>query len=223
MRHALEAFSITALASLVLSTSAYAQQDAEESARRSEARELTQGAQIHYNLGRFEQALEGYTAAYELFPHPAFLFNLGQCHRELRSYERAVFFFEGYLRELPEADNRELVQELLAESRQGLEQKRAEEERRLEEQQREAEAQRQHEQNEAQRQEAEAEAAAAAIDVDQVDDAVQRRPIHRQWWFWTVIGVVVIGAATGGILAGVLSEDPEQVPPGGSLGTVDWR
>ena len=39
---------------------------------------------MHYNLGRFDEALEEFSAAYEALALPAFLFNLGQCHRHRR-------------------------------------------------------------------------------------------------------------------------------------------
>src|SRR6185503_12674691 len=59
--------------------------------------------------------------AYELYPAPAFLFNIGQCHKNLKNYERAIFFFEGYLREEKNPDKRALAEALLAESKAGLE------------------------------------------------------------------------------------------------------
>ena len=84
---------------------------------RAQAKAEVQKGQLDYQLGRFEQALEEYSHAYELFPAPALLFNLGQCHRNLKNYERAIFFFEGYLREQTkiEADQRALTEDLIAE------------------------------------------------------------------------------------------------------------
>jgi hypothetical protein len=32
---------------------------------------------------------------------------------------------------------------------------------------------------------------------------------YRTWWFWTVVGVVVAGAVTGGVLAGTAGGDPD--------------
>ena len=74
--------------------------------------------QLDYKLARFEDALQDYSRAYELYPAPALLFNLGQCHRNLKNYERAIFFFEGYLREQPkiDPDQRALTEDLIAES-----------------------------------------------------------------------------------------------------------
>src|SRR5215475_11209448 len=51
------------------------------------ARTHVETADREYKLGRFEQALAEYAAAYELYPVPALLFNIGQCHRYLRHFE----------------------------------------------------------------------------------------------------------------------------------------
>lgn len=66
-----------------------------------------------YNLGYFGRALKDAEAAYRLDPLPALLFNLGQCHRALKHWERAEFFYRSYLRNNPGAKNKELVHELI--------------------------------------------------------------------------------------------------------------
>ena len=90
-----------------------------------EAKKLTAKASIEYDVGHFDQALELYTKAYERYPKPALLFDIGQCHRQLGHHERAVFFFQGYLRGQPEAANREMVEKFIAESQQKLDAQRA--------------------------------------------------------------------------------------------------
>jgi tetratricopeptide (TPR) repeat protein len=90
-----------------------------------EARELTSRATVEYDVGHFDQALELYTRAYERYPKPALLFDIGQCHRQLGHYERAIFFYQGYLRGQPEAPNRPLVEKFLADSQQQLDAQRA--------------------------------------------------------------------------------------------------
>jgi tetratricopeptide (TPR) repeat protein len=85
-----------------------------------EAKRLTSKASIEYDVGHFDQALELYTHAYEVFPKPALLFDIGQCHRLLGHHERAVFFFQGYLRGQPSAANRALVEKLIADSQHQL-------------------------------------------------------------------------------------------------------
>ena len=68
----------------------------------------------HYRLGQFEQALEAYSRAYRQFPRPAFLFNIGQCHRNLEDWQKAIFFFRGYLNESPGTPDRPQVEALIA-------------------------------------------------------------------------------------------------------------
>ena len=90
---------------------------AQSASDKSAAQEAFKKGQIQYNLGRFEKALEHFSTAYETMPHGAFLFNIGQCHRHLGNHEKAIFFFEGYLRNLPNAPNRSDVEDLISEHR----------------------------------------------------------------------------------------------------------
>lgn len=82
-----------------------------------EARTLYVEAKNAYDGGRFDDALAGFQAAFAKKPLPGFLFNLGQCERQLGHHQRAIFFFERYLDEKPDAANRATVEELIAESR----------------------------------------------------------------------------------------------------------
>jgi hypothetical protein len=44
------------------------------------------------------------------------------------------------------------------------------------------------------------------------------RPLYRQWWLWTTVGVVVAGVAVG-LGVGLSPRDP----PSASLGAISWR
>lgn len=71
---------------------------------------LYQRGLTSYNVGEFEAAISAFTAAYHEHPAPAYLFNIAQCHRKLQNCDRAVFFYERFLDEKPEAANaREVV------------------------------------------------------------------------------------------------------------------
>ena len=72
-------------------------------------------AETKFNLGRFEEAAVDYQAAYEAEPLPAFLFNIGQCHRNLGNYERAPFYFRRYLELDPRSPNRPDAERLIVE------------------------------------------------------------------------------------------------------------
>jgi tetratricopeptide (TPR) repeat protein len=84
------------------------------------AKALTRQAEIDYKLGRFEISLAEYTSAYQSYPAPALLLDIGQCHRMLKEYERALFSYKGYLRDAPDAKNRPVVEGLIAEMEQSL-------------------------------------------------------------------------------------------------------
>jgi tetratricopeptide (TPR) repeat protein len=78
-------------------------------------RVLFEQAEAKFNLGRFEEALVDYQGAYQVEPLPAFLFNVGQCYRNLGHYERAQFFFRRYIALDPRSPNRSTAERLIAE------------------------------------------------------------------------------------------------------------
>jgi tetratricopeptide (TPR) repeat protein len=195
---------------------------------KQKAREHFLEAEAHYKLGRFGEALEEYSRAYEAAPLPAFLFNIGQCHRQMGNHERAIFFYKGYLRERPEARNKAVVEKLIQQCNQELERLEAEaraeaqrkeqlrleqEERRLEEEKRKA--------KEREQQLAMERARIAALTAKPPPPPPAPTPIYREWWFWTIVGGAAVVIAGGTALA--LSSSDTTVYPSGSLGTVDLR
>src|SRR5688572_8188229 len=87
---------------------------ADDAATRAARHHFQKGEKL-FALGRFDEALDQYEQAFEARPLPAFLFNIGQCHRNLGNFEQAIFSFRKYLRQLPDADNREAVEALIDE------------------------------------------------------------------------------------------------------------
>jgi tetratricopeptide (TPR) repeat protein len=65
--------------------------------------------QSHYNLNEFPEALVDFKEAYRLFPDAVFLYNLGQCERQLGHNEEAIRFYRNFLRAQPKAPNRQDV------------------------------------------------------------------------------------------------------------------
>jgi len=108
MRRAI-AFSIAGL--LLLGTAARAQADEDEATQR--AKELFKNAEVHFSVGEFSKALALYKEAFKTKPLPAFLFNIGQCHRNMGQCDKALFFFKQYLVRTPEAPNRADVEKLI--------------------------------------------------------------------------------------------------------------
>lgn len=206
-------------------------------ADKQQAVPLVQQADKDYKLGRFAEALDGYTRAYELFPAPALLFNIGQCHRNLGQHERAVFFFRGFLRDNPSSPNRAVVEELIKESEAALERERiaaeqkAAEERRLAEEaaRRQAEERARREAEERERREAAEAERARLAEQRRVEEArlraaeeqrrIDENRIYKKWWFWTAVG----GALAVGGTAYYFSGDTTVVQPAGSLGGLDRR
>jgi hypothetical protein len=198
---------------------------------RDQARGEFDKAQIQYKIGHFQEALEGYARAYQLFPAPAFLFNIGQCHKNLKNYERAIFFFEGYLREENKPDKRALAEELLAESRAALDKQMARAS--IEPAAGAGAGARPPVAGAAAGMSGAAPRAPAILapaavapapvlltGAQQNPGAIPARPA-RSWWPWAVAGGVV-AAAVGGYLYWS-SGSSTMVPPTTSLGTVDRR
>jgi tetratricopeptide (TPR) repeat protein len=195
--------------------------------------------QVQYRVGHFQEALEAYTRAYELFPAPALLFNIGQCHKNLQNHERAIFFFEGYLHDEANPARRALAQELLAESRAELE-RAAVSARAAKEKDKENEPNANRSTPLAKRSGSRSattpppltpEAAAASDGAPAPLLGAGRQasapsdeatPVTRTWWFWTAVGVAAIGVASGVIYASS-GGGTTRVPPSSSLGTLDRR
>ncbi|HUH03110.1 MAG TPA: tetratricopeptide repeat protein [Kofleriaceae bacterium] len=79
------------------------------------AKKLFYQGQKLFDLRRFEQALEKYEAAFEAKAIPDFLFNIGQCHRNLDNFDEAIFSFRRFLQLEPETPRREQIEALIAE------------------------------------------------------------------------------------------------------------
>jgi tetratricopeptide (TPR) repeat protein len=80
-----------------------------------EAQRLAHQSTLEYDVGNFQAALEDVKRAYLLDPRPGLLYNLGQCHRALKHWDQAEFFYRNYLHRSPTAPNRVGVQQLIAE------------------------------------------------------------------------------------------------------------
>ena len=85
---------------------------ADDPATRSARRHFERGEKL-FALGKFDVALDEYQTAFDAKPLPAFLYNIGQCYRNLGDYDQAIFSFKKYLKLSPEAENREAVERLI--------------------------------------------------------------------------------------------------------------
>jgi tetratricopeptide (TPR) repeat protein len=202
---------------------------AADSRNKDEARAEFDQAETHYKLGRFQEALDAYTRAYEIYPAPALLFDIGQCHRNLKNYERAIFFFEGYLRDETNPARRTLAEELIAESKAEIERQRA------------AAAipppissdvatalapgpagSQTGQPGATPPPELSRPAASPTPALLEARPAPEppQRPVTRRWWFWAGVGAVTVAA---GAFAYYESGHTIDVLPGGTVGTLDRR
>lgn len=150
-----------------------------------------------FALGKFEEALAEYEAAFNAQSLPEFLFNIGQCHRNLKDYEAAIFSFKKYLRLKPDAANRRAVEKLIEQLEAKIEEEKAvrppapEDEGRV--------------------------PLVPPEEESRPPPPKESRPFYSKWWFWT--GVVVVGAGAG---AAVLLWPAGGDVPGSDLGNIDF-
>jgi tetratricopeptide (TPR) repeat protein len=192
---------------------------AEDARRRAEAKAEVERAEVQYKLGRFDEALEGYSRAYELVNAPGLLFDIGQCHRNLRSYERAIFFFQEYLREETRPERRALANQLIAESKSELERRRQQAPEPDEGRAPGTTAGTVPSWREPPMAEAPSSDPASSSSVA-TGGSPADVPVTQRWWFWTAVGVGVLAIAVG---AFAIVGSADTVPPAGSVGTLDRR
>ena len=148
---------------------------ANDPAERAAKRHYERGQKL-FNLQRFEEALEQYEKAFDAKPIPDFLFNIGQCQRNLGDYEAAIFSFKRFLKLDPDAPNRDKVERLIEELEEKVEEGQSKkfgfEKKRK-----------------------------PRGDDDDDDDGEEQEPgttaspVYKKWWFWT--GVAVVGVVGG--------------------------
>jgi tetratricopeptide (TPR) repeat protein len=93
---------------------------ADDPATRAAKRHFDRGQKL-FTLGKFDEALDEYQKAYDASPIPDFLYNIGQCHRNLGNYEQAIFSFKRFLQLDPDAPNRDKVEIIIDELEDKLE------------------------------------------------------------------------------------------------------
>jgi tetratricopeptide (TPR) repeat protein len=90
---------VTAL-SIVMSTSAAHAED------KNAARDHWERGTKYYDIGKYDEAIKEFEAAYEAKTDPAFLYNLAQSHRLAGHTNEALKLYRTYLRYVPKAPNR---------------------------------------------------------------------------------------------------------------------
>jgi tetratricopeptide (TPR) repeat protein len=177
----------------------------------SEAQRHYTAGMAHYNLREYKEAIKEFEASYRLAPDPVFLFNLAQCHRLIKHDRDALYFYQAYLRARPEADNRAEVEkriEALKKAVALLPPEPAKPEPAKPEPSEttttgantstgsSAPAQTEHSNT----------VVGSSVSVAAAP-APRATPVYKKWWLWTIVGVVVVGAAVGtGVALGTRSD-----------------
>ncbi len=84
------------------------------------ARELYQEGQKAYDIGDFPKAIELFKQSYDTLPRPLLLFNIAQAHRLIGQPRPALFFYQNYLSQQPDAPNRARVEQWIAEMKEKI-------------------------------------------------------------------------------------------------------
>jgi tetratricopeptide (TPR) repeat protein len=92
-----------------------------------------------FDVGRFDEAAADFSAAYELSGAPEILFNMGTAYRAAKKYDKALISYRAYLRRVPDAPQREIVQQRITELTDKLNQEQQREQREKEEARRQRE------------------------------------------------------------------------------------
>ncbi len=179
-----------------------------------EAKDAFKRALQYYNLGDFKSALDGFKEAYLDYPDSSFLFNIGQCQRQLGMKQEALLSYKAYLREAKAPSNRDDVLALI---------------RNLEQNLRDDEAAR-HGRPEgamipADSTPADARSAtppppaATASSTLTAPPPPPREPVYKKWWLWTAVGVVAAGVGVGlGVgLSSSSTHYPSSTPSDGTI------
>lgn len=166
----------------------------------SAARASYESATRHYNVAEYEEALQDFKDGYRLKPDPAFLYNIGQCHRMLGHVDEALALYKSYLREAPEAKNRGEVERKIDE----LQAQRAAV----------AASPPPTSMELGQAPGSRATTTSPGLDLTASNigsrDLTGSRPVYREWWFWTAAAAVAAGAAIS--IGYFATRDPTKIP-----------
>lgn len=170
---------------------------AEQGTKRAKAQaEFAEGVRL-YALGQVRQALAKFQAAYQALPSPGCRYHIAQCHRKLKEYKQAVFYYKGYLKDNKATPMASLVEGHLKTCRRRL---------------KEAELKRRGILN--------PNLGNNGKGGTGGDKVV---PVYKKWWLWTMVAIGVAAVATGlGVGLGLRdSGGIGEIPT--TLGTVNWK
>jgi tetratricopeptide (TPR) repeat protein len=158
-----------------------------EPERAQQALQHYKDGMAHFQLEEWDRAIAAWEAGFRSEPKPEFLYNIAQAYRLSHRPERALSFYQKYLRMSPDAANRAEVERHIASLQPIVDQQKSA-----------ASA------PPTGAMPASATAPPTATTTTQLTaSAPRRQPVYKKGWFWGVMGGVAIVAA-GAITLGVV-------------------
>ncbi len=99
---------------VVVAGVARAQAPAPVDERAQQAKQHYETGMAHFQLEEWDKAIEEWQAGFRAKPVPQFLYNIAQAYRQSKRPEKALSFYQKYLRMEPEAANRAEVEHHIA-------------------------------------------------------------------------------------------------------------
>jgi tetratricopeptide (TPR) repeat protein len=193
---------------LLLAAPALAQTPGSAEAK-AKAKDHYRSGGSHYDLGEFADALNEFKEAYRLYEEPTFLFNIGQCHRQLGQKEPAIRFFKVYLSKSPNAPNKADVRDMISKLEVALAEERKSQsgkpqgtieppDSHVTEPKPEAKPEPKPEVAPEAKPEPKPEVKPEVKPQPVVVEKAPEKPVYKKWWLWTAVGVVVaVGVGVG--------------------------
>jgi tetratricopeptide (TPR) repeat protein len=182
--------------------------------RVSEAQHRFEAGMANFHLEAYDKAIEEWEAGYRIKPAPQFLYNIAQAYRLSKRPDKALSFYQKYLKLDPDATNRAEIERHIAALTKIVEsQKQAAEQPSTQPMPLQKSESPPPSVNSA----ATATPTATATGADLTVTAPARhKPVYKKAWFWGVVAggaVVVAGAVTLGVLLSRGSSE-QTLPPG---------
>lgn len=200
----------------------------------TDPKRMFEQATAEFNLGHYEKAAGMYEDIYKVTLEPLMLYNIAQAHRLGGNFEKAVFFYKGYLRAQPQAKNRGEVQKRIGELEDAIAARRRSQERppnttaNVEPHARVATSN--PEQPRATptptpeptptpapepsttQPAPEAQPTTQAAPATAANETPAEKPVWKKWWFWTIIGGVVVAGVVVGVAVAATQPAPKFNP-----------